>query len=474
MKKRILMISIPALCVLLAVGVFAYQKWLSPRLSLELNGAEACVVEVFSEYQDDGANAYYGGRLFGFQPVDVSERDDLDLSKLGTYTVEYTSRYKDFTLSAIRKVRVVDTTPPTLDCPDEITVYEGKQPQIEYTAIDEYDGDLTGQVQSEREGDVLILRVSDSSGNTVEHRVTIHMIPDTEPPVLTLLGEVECFVRQGEEWSEPGYTALDQADGDISAQVRVEGEVTPDLTGTYLLTYTVTDAAGNSTQAERTVTVYPHLTVSTSTVPANGAVVYLTFDDGPGSYTARLLDLLDEYEAKATFFVTGQFTGYLDLIGDAFSRGHTIGVHTLTHDFAIYSSVSDYFADLGAMEEIVKEQTGSYTDVIRFPGGSSNTVSKNYCEGIMSRLVGMVEEQGYSYFDWNVSSGDTSTTDPDEIFRNVTQGIAGKQASVVLMHDIKPATIEAIPRILDWCLENGYTLAPLSAASPTAHHGVQN
>ena len=220
--------------------------------------------------------------------------------------------------------------------------------------------------------------------------------------------------------------------------------------------------------------VYPHLTVSQCKVPPNGATVYLTFDDGPCAYTPQLLDILAEYGVKATFFVTGQFPSYEYLIEREFREGHAVGVHTLTHDFAIYSSASTYFSDLYAMEEIVRKQTGDYTDIIRFPGGSSNLVSRKYCEGIMSELVGMVEEQGYSYFDWNVSSGDTGTTDPAEIYQNVVSGIQGKNTAVVLMHDLKPATIAAIPDIIDWCLERGYSFGTLCGEMKPIHHGVQN
>ena len=92
----------------------------------------------------------------------------------------------------------------------------------------------------------------------------------------------------------------------------------------------------------------------------------------------------------------------------------------------------------------------------------------------MTTLVQMVEEQGYSYHDWNVGSNDTGTTDPEVIYQNVIGGIQGQDASVVLMHDIKYATYQALPRILDYCLENGYSFGVLSSSGPVIHHGVNN
>lgn len=475
-KKKIIIIvcAVLALCMLACAGVFVYIRWLAPTLTLTVRGGDESI-EVFSHYEDDGAEAFYGGGMFENKPVEVSEKSDIDTNKLGEYTVEYSTSYKDKQLTAYRHVQVVDTTPPVIECPDELTFYEGYEPQVEYAATDNYDGDITESVESERTEGGLVFRVSDSSGNSAQRAVKMNVMEDTEPPVITLLGESEVYVREGQWYEDAGITATDNADGDVSAQAEVQNaSVDTGSPGEYTVTYTVTDKAGNTATAQRKVIVYPHLTVSTSTEPANGATVYLTFDDGPCAYTAQLLDILAEYEVKATFFVTAQFKDYLPMIGRAYNEGHAIGVHTLTHDFAIYSSTSDYFADLNAMEAVVKEQTGSYTDIIRFPGGSSNLVSAQYCTGVMTQLTAMVEEQGYTYFDWNVGSNDTGTTDPEVIKQNVISGIQSTGSAVVLMHDIKYATIQAVPGILDWCLENGYSFGVLSSDGPVIHHGVQN
>ena len=204
-------------------------------------------------------------------------------------------------------------------------------------------------------------------------------------------------------------------------------------------------------------------------------VIYLTFDDGPGPYTQQLLDVLDKYNVKATFFVVNK-PRYNHLIAKEYEAGHTVAVHAYLHSYAkVYASDEAYFEDFWDMNEVVKEQTGSYTNLLRFPGGSSNTVSKSCSEGIMSRLTKEVENQGLHYFDWNVSAGDAGkTTDTDEVYKNVIKGIGNKSWSIVLQHDTKGFSVAAVERIIQWGLENGYTFLPLDENSPGAHHKIAN
>ena len=204
-------------------------------------------------------------------------------------------------------------------------------------------------------------------------------------------------------------------------------------------------------------------------------VIYLTFDDGPGPYTQQLLDVLDKYNVKATFFVVNK-PRYNYLIAKEYEAGHSVGVHAYLHKYAkVYESDEAYFEDFRDMNEVVKEQTGSYTNLLRFPGGSSNTVSKNYSQGIMSRLTEEVEKQGLHYFDWNVTSGDAGeTTDTDEVYKNVIKGVGNRSWSIVLQHDTKGFSVAAVERIIKWGLENGYTFLPLDENSPGAHHRIAN
>lgn len=204
-------------------------------------------------------------------------------------------------------------------------------------------------------------------------------------------------------------------------------------------------------------------------------VVYLTYDDGPGDYTAALLDVLQKYDVKATFFVTGRGTD--DLIKREYDEGHTVALHTWSHNYAyLYSSVANYYADLQQISDRVKNITGEESKLIRFPGGSSNTVSKRY-DGrsrIMSTLTRDVEAKGYAYFDWNVDSDDAGRANSaDVVYANVINRLK-PGANVVLQHDIKPYSVEAVERIIQWCNDNNYVFEPLTKDSPTVHHGVNN
>ena len=188
-----------------------------------------------------------------------------------------------------------------------------------------------------------------------------------------------------------------------------------------------------------------------------------------------MLDILKKYNVKATFFVVDN-SSYIDLIKREYDEGHTVAIHSATHDYKkIYSSKESYFEDLHKMESIIEEQTGKKPTLIRFPGGSSNTVSKKYSNGIMTTLTKEVINLGYQYYDWNVSSGDAGeTTNTNTVVSNVISGIKKHDVSVILQHDIKEFSVNAVEQIIKWGLENGYTFKALDENSPICHHSVNN
>ena len=429
-----------------------------------------------AKYEEEGFTAVdlYDGDLT--RKVIRREKDGVV-----TYTVEDSSGNRT---EITRKIVYKDLVPPviTLTGESEMTVELGQafeEPGV--TAADDCDGDLTEQITVEGSVDTqttgtytLTYRVQDSYGNEAEEKRTV-TVADLTPPVITLRGDSRIYVKIGEGFSDPGVTASDNVDGDITAQVRVSGGVDTGSMGTYVLNYTVTDAAGNTAAASRSVYVY-RKQASANPVNPGDKVVYLTFDDGPGKYTSRLLDILDKYGVKATFFVTNQYPAYQNLIGETSRRGHTIALHTYSHDYSrIYSSEDAYFEDLQAISDICTAQTGTAPTILRFPGGTSNTVSRKYCSGIMSLLATAVGYHGYYYCDWNVDSGDAGgTTTADGVAANVIKGIQGRSVSVVLQHDIKSYSVEAVDQILFWGIQNGYTFLPMSESSPMVHQTVQN
>ncbi len=205
-------------------------------------------------------------------------------------------------------------------------------------------------------------------------------------------------------------------------------------------------------------------------------VVYLTIDDGPSQNTQAVLDILDQYGCKATFFVIGQDPASFPLIGEAYRRGHTIGLHSYTHDYAtVYSSTGAFYDDLAAIGQVVADQIGYVPCFIRFPGGSSNGISADYCQGIMTELVGSVQANGYQYYDWNVSTGDGAEHTADEIVGYATAP-NDYNTIVMLCHDSgsKQTTVEALPRIIEHYQALGYTFEALDRSSYVCHHGVNN
>ena len=210
---------------------------------------------------------------------------------------------------------------------------------------------------------------------------------------------------------------------------------------------------------------------------AESGICYLTFDDGPSNNTLKILDILDAYYIKATFFVVGTAkTQYLPQIPN---RGHAIGLHTKTHKYEmVYKDINSYLEDIKGISDIVYSKTGIRSNIIRFPGGSSNKISSNYCKGIMTDLSKRMPELGYSYFDWNVVSGDAdaAVVPANTIATNVLNRAKGKKSICVLMHDNggKTTTVEALPQIIEGLKKMGYRFEKLTAESFGFHQNVIN
>lgn len=299
-------------------------------------------------------------------------------------------------------------------------------------------------------------------------RALTYVPPDEDPPVITLNGDEVVEVPLGSDtpYQDAGATALDERDGELEVAAEVP-EMDIWKAGEYEVKYKVADAAGNVAEASRAVKV-----VAPEPVPG---AVYLTFDDGPSEHTGRLLDVLKKYNVKVTFFVIGRDAD--ELIKREYDEGHSIGLHSFSHNYAyIYQNQSTFFEDLYAIQNKVRDITGYTSTLMRFPGGSSNTVSARYDRGarIMSRLIYAVEERGFRYFDWNISSGDAGgARTADEVFNNVTSKFREGDL-VVLQHDTQGFSVDAVERIIQFGLKNGYQFKSLNMDSYGAWHGVNN
>lgn len=449
------------------------------ELLIHLSGEDDLMLEYGESYEEPGATVLFRGTVFcknGITPdgVTLQTHGSVDEGKLGKYELTYTADYHSWHAKTTRSVRIIDTQCPVITLvPDsEETLLPGTPyEEAGYSAKDNYDGNLTRQViRTEKEGKILYA-VFDSSGNpaVAERKIPYH---DPVPPEIQLEGGTEYSISTGIFYWEPGFVATDNVDGDLTELVTVEGEVDWLTPGVYPITYSVTDAYQNTTTVVRNVTVTA--AERPETVYPQRKTIYLTFDDGPGAYTKQLLDVLDRFGAKATFFVTN--SGYNSAMKEIVRRGHSIGIHTVTHRYEeIYASPEAFFTDLYKMQDIIYQNTGVRTTLMRFPGGSSNEISKGYCEGIMTILTEAVQNAGFQYFDWNVSSGDAGETQKtEEVVSYVVDGVQRNPVSLVLQHDIHAYSVAAVEDILTWGLNNGYQFKALTPNSPGFHHNVMN
>ena len=471
-RKKAILIGLAGI-VLAIVGIFAFIINAN-EYYLELNVPQEPIT---IEYGADALPEITGvlkGTLLKKKgtPIEITAKNPADTTQLGTTIVTYEAIYKNQSYTIDQEFLVQDTTAPVIELvsdPEHFTSPIAKYEEEGFTAIDNYDGDITANVSREEKDGIVTYIVADSSGNETKVERTI-VYKDVVPPVIKLKGTANMYVVVNEKFTDPGFTATDDCDGDITAKVTVEGSVDTAKTGTYKLTYKVKDSYDNEVTATRTVQVANKATVSANSGGGGTGekIVYLTFDDGPGKYTQKLLNTLDKYGAKVTFFVTNQFSSYQYLIGEAHRRGHTIAIHTYSHDYkTIYSSETAYFNDLNKMKDVIIAQTGTAPKIVRFPGGTNNTISKKYCSGIMTALSSSLISKGYTYTDWNVDSNDAGgATSASQVASNVIAGIKKKSVSNVLMHDIKGYTVDAIDEIVSWGLANGYTFKAMTPSSP--------
>lgn len=475
MNKKWMLIFIPILIFLFAYVYLSFKH----DIYITFDNEIPTIININETFDVPEAKAIYCKKYFSKKCIDISKYlsidSNLDTNKIGIYNINYYVKYKNISNNVNIQIEIGDLEAPIIElnnaekrtiCPN----YDLNDIQ-DYQVFDNYDTDIQNKVIKYIEENQLYYSVTDSQGNKTVVNQEIEIL-DNEAPKLILHGYENMYLLQGTKYEEPGFTAHDNCDGNLTSQVAIEGTVDINTIGEYTITYSVKDSQGQLQTKKRNIHVYNN-TIGTN-VNKNGKIVYLTFDDGPNAYTKNILDVLKKYQVKATFFVTNQFPNYQYLIKEMYNQGHAIAIHTYSHTYKnIYSSEENYFSDLYKMDEVIYNQTGTHTKLVRFPGGSSNTISK-FNNGIMSRLSELLELKGFVYFDWNVDSRDTNTINSETIANNVINGMKNNKSSVVLMHDIKYANKAALEKILYYGLTNGYTFLPLDENSPTKHHPINN
>lgn len=367
-----------------------------------LNGEENIFVEVNTEYNDLGAKAFHHNREITGK---IKIENNVNINKIGTYEIKYSIKVFFTEISKSRIVNVVDTTSPTIE----------------------------------------------------------------------LFGSRDIKIMEGREFYEDGFSAIDNYDGDITSNVIVEKEQISDTQ--FKMNYKIIDSSNNENLLYRVVDILPK--TKPEDINKNG-VIYLTFDDGPSlDITPHILDILKEEDVKATFFIIN-FEGpeQEEIVKRIVAEGHTIGIHGYSHDYSqIYSSDDAFMNNIKTLQEKIFNITGVDTKIIRFPGGSSNTVSKKYSEKIMTRLSQKVITEGYMYYDWNVTSGDSGDVHTAKaVYRNVTRRISKNRANIVLLHDYSGnnKTLDSLKNIITYAKKNGYTFEQINEQTPLVMHNISN
>lgn len=457
MKKIICFFTIFLLTLFLLFKIFI------PTLSLNKKDIE---IEVGTSYEEPG---YKAKKIFKNLNNYVTVSSNIDENKIGEYKVTYLLKYKNKEYEKTRKVKVIDTEKPEIILKGEKTSYVCPNQKYEeegFVATDNYDGIITDRVIVQKNKNKVTYSVKDSSGN--ERKITRKLIyKDVLGPDIKIYEEEKININS--TYYEGNYKANDNCDGDISKNVKVEGKVDTNKEGTYTIKYTVSDSSNNTSIKYKKVIVGNFYKKT----------IYLTFDDGPSMYlTSKVLDVLKEKNVRATFFVIGpKIDALRHLVKREYDEGHAIGLHSYSHKYEkIYQSDEAFWNDIELIKQKVFEITGNTSKIIRFPGGSSNNISKHYNKKIMTRLTKEAYDYGYVYFDWNVSSGDAGgTKNSTKIYNNVISSLTD-EANIVLMHDIdiNTGTLKALPKIIDYALKNGYTFDVLTENTPVVHHTVHN
>ena len=451
------------LCIyFLFVGAHTY--------TVNLNGDQKQYLSFNSEFNDEGFTIYNNKRVIDKKEAEYSITSNVDTRALGEYKIQYVVKFqgKEYTLERI--VEVVDNTPPVIEtnvdvieksyCEDKLVT------NLEYKATDDYDGDVTSKIEKSELDDKVVLTVTDSHNNTATKELSLSF-KDKPSNKITLNGSSSISVSLNGTYNEQGAFYSDGCGNKIDEEIDIDGSVDTSKEGKYTITYT--SKTDNSVKATRTVTVKDMPKASSAPVTGN-SVIYLTFDDGPCYYTKQILDTLDKYNIKATFFVTNQISGYQYMIAEEAKRGHAIGVHTKTHQWNIYNSLDAYWNDFNQMNDIIEQQTGKRTSILRFPGGTSNHMAKTP----MSTIANSVTSKGLRYYDWNVCVEDagscTKSSNKEQcVYNYFVGGLKPGRDNIVLLHDLKSYTANSLERMIKYALDKGYTFKAIDENTAQVH-----
>ncbi len=197
---------------------------------------------------------------------------------------------------------------------------------------------------------------------------------------------------------------------------------------------------------------------------AGDKVVYLTFDDGPSAkVTPQILDILKQYNVKATFFIIAKNAEqYPDTVKRAADEGHTIASHTYSHDYSyVYGSLENFREEVNKAKDVLTNIVGedAFTNIFRFPGGAFREQRAEFKNVLI--------EENVPFVNWNCLTGDAETRSP--VPANLiekakkTAKSSGSDSLTILMHDAgaKQATADALPGLIEYFQGEGYRFEAL-------------
>ena len=274
--------------------------------------------------------------LFG-DKNSVKEKGKIQTDKLGTYPFAYVYKDKEYPV----EVEVVDTTPPVfevvpldIDAGMKVSANSAVKNIKDKTKTtvsfkEDYDFKTPGTIE-------VCVIVRDEGGNTSEKTTKATIVLDKEKPVLKGVEDITIYPQPSFDLKK-GIAVTDNRDPNAKLEID-KNNFDSSKPGVYTIEYSARDRSGNTTMKKRIITVKSNENTN-SNEQNKEKIVYLTFDDGPSVNTAKILDILDQYHVKATFFVIGGNSSYYPLIKEAHQRGHTIALHSYSHDYGyIYRS----------------------------------------------------------------------------------------------------------------------------------------
>jgi len=266
-KKRFSKLETICITILLisALSCFAgyFLHFYFEEPTIKIKGTEEIILEIKEEYKEPGYIATLDEKDIS-KNVKISGK--VDNTKVGDYTLTYsvTNTKGKKKKEATRIIKVRDKVRPVLKLKGKPTTtinFGSKYKEPGYTATDNYDGDITknvkitGKVNTNKLGNYnLTYTITDSSENIATNTRLVKVV-DNQNPTITLKGKQRIVLKVGATYQEPGYSAYDNYDKDLTDSIYVSGKINTNKAGIYEKIYSVKDSSGNYSSISRIIQV---------------------------------------------------------------------------------------------------------------------------------------------------------------------------------------------------------------------------